>query len=193
MTLAPLLDASPQIQVHAFAAIAAFGLGLVQLSAPKGTLPHRSVGWVWVALMLVVCISSFFIHEIRMWGPWSPIHLLSIYVLIMVPVGVLAARRHIVERHRRAHARAFSRRAGHRRGLHVLARPHHARRRIRELRGRRGAMSCCYMGSATGAGAALPRIMSEPFSAITMVAECVLADGMLGITEASITRRFCRP
>lgn len=101
MTLAPLLDASPQIQVHAFAAIAAFGLGLVQLSAPKGTLPHRSVGFLWAALMLVVCFSSFFIHEIRMWGAWSPIHLLSVYVLIMVPVAVLAARRHIVERHRR--------------------------------------------------------------------------------------------
>jgi uncharacterized membrane protein len=101
MTLAPLLDAEPQIQVHAFAAIAAFGLGLVQLSAPKGTLPHRSVGWVWVTLMLVVCVSSFFIHQIRMWGEWSPIHLLSIYVLIMLPIAVLAARRHVVERHRR--------------------------------------------------------------------------------------------
>jgi uncharacterized membrane protein len=100
MTLAPLLDAAPQIQVHAFAAIAAFGLGLVQLSAPKGTLPHRTVCWVWVALMFVVCVSSFFIHDIRMWGPWSPIHLLSIYVLIILPLAVLAARRHVVERHR---------------------------------------------------------------------------------------------
>jgi uncharacterized membrane protein len=101
MTLAPLLDASPQIQVHAFAAIAAFGLGIVQLSAPKGTLPHRTAGWVWVSLMFVVAFSSFFIHEIRMWGEWSPIHLLSVYVLIMLPLGVLAARRHVVERHRR--------------------------------------------------------------------------------------------
>jgi uncharacterized membrane protein len=101
MTLAPLLDATPQIQVHAFAAIAAFGLGIVQLSAPKGTLPHRSAGWAWVALMLVVSISSFFIHQIRMWGPWSPIHLLSIFVLIMLPIAVLAARRHMVEHHRR--------------------------------------------------------------------------------------------
>jgi uncharacterized membrane protein len=100
MTIAPLLDASLQIQVHAFAAIAAFGLGVVQLSAPKGTLPHRTVGWVWVVLMLVVCVSSFFIHQIRMWGPWSPIHLLSIYVLIILPLAVLAARRHVVERHR---------------------------------------------------------------------------------------------
>ena len=101
MTLAPLLDASPQIQVHAFAAIAAFGLGIVQLSAPKGTLPHRTIGWAWVVLMFVVAFSSFFIHEIRMWGRWSPIHLLSIYVLIILPLAVLAARRHIVKRHRK--------------------------------------------------------------------------------------------
>jgi uncharacterized membrane protein len=101
MTLAPLLDASPQIQVHTFAAIAAFGLGIVQLSAPKGTLPHRTIGWAWVVLMFVVAFSSFFIHEIRMWGRWSPIHLLSIYVLIILPLAVLAARRHIVERHRK--------------------------------------------------------------------------------------------
>ncbi len=43
MSLAPLLDASPVIQIHAFAAFAAFGLGLVQFAAPKGTLPHRTV------------------------------------------------------------------------------------------------------------------------------------------------------
>jgi uncharacterized membrane protein len=101
MTLAPLLDAAPQIQVHAYAAFAAFGLAIVQLSAPKGTLPHRAVGWVWVALMLVVAVSSLFIHEIRMWGEWSPIHLLSVYVLITLPLAVLAARRHVVERHRK--------------------------------------------------------------------------------------------
>ena len=84
MTLAPLLDASPVIQVHAFAAMVAFGLGIVQFVAPKGTLPHRTVGWVWVALLATIAISSFWIHEIRMWGPFSPIHLLSIFVLIML-------------------------------------------------------------------------------------------------------------
>ena len=78
MSLAPLLDASPAIQFHAFAAIAAFFLGAFQLTAPKGTLPHRTFGWLWVALMLIVCISSFWIHELRIWGEWSPIHLLSI-------------------------------------------------------------------------------------------------------------------
>jgi len=101
MTLAPLLQATPAIQIHAFAAMSAFALGLVQLAAPKGTLPHRTLGWIWVTLMLIVSITAFFIHQLRLWGPWSPIHLLAIFTLIMLPVGVLAAHRHAVERHRR--------------------------------------------------------------------------------------------
>jgi uncharacterized membrane protein len=100
MTLAPLLDASPAIQLHAFAAMTAFALGVVQLSAPKGTLPHRTVGWIWVALMLAVSISAFWIHQLRLWGPWSPIHLLAIFTLIMLPLGVWYAHRHAVEYHR---------------------------------------------------------------------------------------------
>ena len=100
MTLASLLQASLAIQVHAFAAMAAFVLGIVQFMAPKGTLPHRTLGWIWVGLMLVVSISAFFIHQLPVWGPWSPIHLLAIFTLIMLPFGVVAARRHAVERHR---------------------------------------------------------------------------------------------
>jgi uncharacterized membrane protein len=99
MSLAPLLDAAPLIPVHAFAAMAAFALGIVQFAAPKGTLPHRTIGWIWVGLMVVVAGSSFWIHEIRLLGPWSPIHLLSIMVLVLLPVAVIAARRHNVSRH----------------------------------------------------------------------------------------------
>jgi uncharacterized membrane protein len=100
MSLAPLLDASMAIQLHAFSAIAAFGLGLVQLAAPKGTLLHRTVGWTWVVLMAVVCISAFFIHQLRVWGPWSPIHLLAIFTLAVLPLAVINAHRHKVGRHR---------------------------------------------------------------------------------------------
>ena len=87
VTLAPLLSASPAIKLHAFAAMAAFGLGVMQLSAPNGTLPHRAIGWVWVVLMLVISISAFWIHELRLWGPWSPIHPLAIFTLAMLPIG----------------------------------------------------------------------------------------------------------
>ena len=107
MTLAPLLDASPAIVLHAMAAMTAFTLGIVQFAAPKGTIPHRTVGWIWVGLMLAVALSSFRIHQIRLWGPWSPIHLLSIFTLITVPLAVWAAHRHHVATHRLAMTSIF--------------------------------------------------------------------------------------
>ena len=102
MSLEPLLTSAPVIQVHAFAAMSAFVLGLVQFVAPKGTLPHRTIGWIWVGLMTVIAVSSFWIHEIRMIGPFSPIHALSIFTLIMLPLAVLHARNHRVMQHRKA-------------------------------------------------------------------------------------------
>jgi uncharacterized membrane protein len=108
MSLAPLLEASGTIPLHAFAAMAAFALGIVQFAAPKGTLPHRTVGWIWVGLMAVVAASSFWIHEIRLLGPWSPIHLLSIFTLIMLPPAVIHAMRHRVKDHRKAMVSLFT-------------------------------------------------------------------------------------
>jgi uncharacterized membrane protein len=101
MNLAPLLDAAPAIPLHAFTATGAFVLGLVQFAAPKGTLPHRTIGWIWVGLMAAVAISSFWIHQIRLAGPWSPIHLLSIFVLVMLPLAVWRAHTHRIAEHRR--------------------------------------------------------------------------------------------
>ena len=107
MSLAPLLDAAPAIPVHAFAAMAAFVLGVIQFAAPKGTLPHRtSAGSGWPDAG--VAVSSFWIHQIRLWGPWSPIHLLSIFTLVMLPLGVWRAHRHRVADHRRIMIVIFS-------------------------------------------------------------------------------------
>ncbi len=102
MTLAPLLSATPAIQVHAFAAMSAFLLGLVQFAAPKGTAPHRALGWLWVALMAIVSGSAFFIHTLKIWGIWSPIHLLAVYTLGMLPLAVWRARSHRIAGHRQA-------------------------------------------------------------------------------------------
>jgi uncharacterized membrane protein len=101
MSLSPLLDAPLAIQIHALAASTAFLLGLVQFAAPKGTLPHRSLGWIWVALMLTVAVSSFWIQgkSARLVGPWGPIHLLSIMVLTMLPIALWFAHRRIVSGH----------------------------------------------------------------------------------------------
>jgi uncharacterized membrane protein len=101
MNLSPLLEAAPAIPVHAFAAMSAFVLGLVQFAAPKGTLPHRTIGFIWVGLMLLVAGSSFWINYLRWVGPWGPIHLLSIFALVMLPLAVWKAHSHQVAAHRR--------------------------------------------------------------------------------------------
>ncbi|MDA9504066.1 membrane protein [Bradyrhizobium sp. CCBAU 11386] len=101
MSLAPLLEAAPAIPLHAFAAMTALVLGLVQFAAPKGTLPHRTIGWIWVVLMAVVAASSFWIHQIRLVGPFSPIHFLSIFTLVVLPLAVWRAHTHRVADHRR--------------------------------------------------------------------------------------------
>jgi uncharacterized membrane protein len=101
VSLEPLLRAPPEIQLHAFVAMAAFVLGVVQLAAPKGTVPHRIFGWIWVLLLLTISASSFLIHgnSYRLWRTWSPIHILSVFTPLMLLAGVLAARRHRVRAH----------------------------------------------------------------------------------------------
>src|SRR5262245_39351130 len=108
MSLDPLLAAPFTVQLHAFAAMAAFVLGILQFVAPKGTLSHRAMGYSWVALMLLVAISSFAIHGRGQWAGFSVIHLLSISVVILVPMAVLAARRHHVGTHRWAMTALFA-------------------------------------------------------------------------------------
>ncbi|WP_374445684.1 DUF2306 domain-containing protein [Stella sp.] len=101
MSLAPLLAEPLATQLHAAAALLAFVLGIVQFAAPKGTVPHRTLGWIWVLLMAVVAVTAFFIHGLRMFGPWSPIHLLAVLVLVMLPLAVVRARQHRVHAHSR--------------------------------------------------------------------------------------------
>ena len=102
MSLDPLRAAPLLIQIHAFAALSAFALGIFQLTAPKGTTRHRITGWIWVGLMTIIVVTSFGIHDMRTWGLWSPIHLLSVFTAVMLPLSVRHARRHRVKQHRAA-------------------------------------------------------------------------------------------
>ncbi|MCC6717243.1 MAG: DUF2306 domain-containing protein [Acetobacteraceae bacterium] len=102
MFLAPLLAAPAVIQAHAFAAMAAFLIGLVQFAAPKGTLPHRSLGWIWVLLMAGVALSSFWITGVAGAGHFSWIHALSVVTLVALVLAVRAARGGRIRAHQRA-------------------------------------------------------------------------------------------
>ena len=108
MTLEPLLTASPAIQLHAFTAMAAFGLGIAVLLARKGTAAHRLMGRIWVGLMVVTALSSFLVHTLRMIGPFSPIHILSVVTLYGSFAGVRAARRRDFKAHARSMQRLFA-------------------------------------------------------------------------------------
>jgi uncharacterized membrane protein len=98
MHLHPLLSAPLLYRVHAFLALFALCLGAVQLSLPKGTLPHRAMGYVWVVCMATIALSSFGIQELHP-GSFTFIHVISIATLIVLPFAVLHARRGRIRRH----------------------------------------------------------------------------------------------
>lgn len=100
MTFEPLFSAPTAIQIHVAAALLAVVLTLVQLSRNVGGRSHRRRGYAWVCAMAVTSLSSFWIAEIRLIGPFSPIHLLSIYVLYTLYSGVIAARQRKIKAHR---------------------------------------------------------------------------------------------
>lgn len=85
------------IQLHAGTGIAALGLGAVQLAAPKGTLPHRQLGYVWVGLMLIVATTAIFI---RGGGGFSWLHLFVPLTIAGVAGLIWQARRGKINRHR---------------------------------------------------------------------------------------------
>ena len=92
-------EAAP-IPSHALLALLAVLLGGLQLSRVKGTPQHRILGWIWVALMAYVATSSFLISEIKMWGAYSPIHLLSAWTLISLVMAIFHARRGNIRQHK---------------------------------------------------------------------------------------------
>ncbi len=84
MSLEPILSAPLVIQIHALAALSATLLGALVLFRPKGTPAHKLMGRIWVVLMLVTATSAIFINEIRLIGPFSPIH-----IFVLVTYGTL--------------------------------------------------------------------------------------------------------
>jgi len=93
MTFAPLLQANLPIQIHVTAVLVAIILTPLQLSLHRGGDAHRLIGKIWMAAMVVVALSSFFISTIRWIGPFSPLHLLSVVALVSIFIAYRAARR----------------------------------------------------------------------------------------------------
>ena len=106
MSLSPLLNASPAIQIHVVTIVPAFLIGtwLIFFSA-KGAPNHRFWGMVYLALMTITSVTALFVHTIMPNGPFfgfSPIHLFVPLTLWGVAGALYHARRHNIPAHRRA-------------------------------------------------------------------------------------------
>jgi uncharacterized membrane protein len=99
MSLDPLLSSPLAIQIHAASAVAALLLGAVVLFRPKGTSTHKLMGRIWAGLMLITATSALFISEIRLIGPFSPIHIFVFVTYAGLYQGIREIRRGNVMAH----------------------------------------------------------------------------------------------
>jgi uncharacterized membrane protein len=88
------------IWLHLATIMVALVLTPVLLWRPRGTSGHRKLGYVWCAAMFLTAVDSLFVRT-NPSGSFSPIHILSVLVIVLVPLLIRAARSHDVTRHRR--------------------------------------------------------------------------------------------
>lgn len=100
MNLEPLWQSGPVISTHAVVAVIALFTGAMQLALPKGTPLHRGMGTIWVILMGIVAITGFWINELRQFGSFSWIHLLSILTLVVLVRSIMLVRSGRIKAHR---------------------------------------------------------------------------------------------
>jgi uncharacterized membrane protein len=88
------------LPVHLVGALIALPLGAFVLWRPKGTPAHKALGRMWVAVMMVVAISSYWLRTLS--GGFSFIHLLSVLTIVALPLGIMQARKGNIPAHLRA-------------------------------------------------------------------------------------------
>jgi uncharacterized membrane protein len=101
-SFARLLEQQPLIFVHLLSALGALAVGAVVLARRKGTASHRAIGWIWVLLMGSAAVTSGFIRDVGMLNlaGFTPVHLLTLTVGVLLPRAVIAARRGRIATHR---------------------------------------------------------------------------------------------
>lgn len=99
MDIEPFLREPPLIQIHAAAALAAMVIGPVALWRRSRDFWHKLAGYAWVLAMTVTALTSFWIFGFRLIGPFSPIHLLSLFVLWSLAEALWAIRHGNIARH----------------------------------------------------------------------------------------------
>lgn len=103
MSLAPLLNMPSYLQIHVVCAIIAVALGLFVVVRERRDRLHKVTGYIWAVSMATVAVSSFWIQEYALIGPFSPIHLLSVLTLW----SLWAVIRHAIAGRIKAHRAVF--------------------------------------------------------------------------------------
>lgn len=89
------------VLLHLATITTALALTPVMLLRRRGDRTHRRLGTVWVLAMFATAALSFGIRT-NQWGGFSPIHILSVWTVIQVPIIWWTARNHKIDRHRSA-------------------------------------------------------------------------------------------
>jgi uncharacterized membrane protein len=99
MQISHILNANILVRAHIALAVIGVVLGAWQLFSKKGTNSHRVLGWVWVFIMASVGISALFLPE-RKQNIIPITMLLTLWVAIALPLGVMAIKKGNIMLHR---------------------------------------------------------------------------------------------
>jgi uncharacterized membrane protein len=92
--------ADTALAVHLATVIPAIPLGAYVLLTKKGGKRHKTLGYIWLSLMLVTAIATIFIRNVND-GAFSWIHLFTLLTFTAIPRAILSARRRDFAAHRR--------------------------------------------------------------------------------------------
>jgi uncharacterized membrane protein len=95
------VEAPLAVQLHAFGAVFALTLGTAQMFLPKGHTAHIIMGWLWVAIMVMVAGSAFFIRNGAQ-GSLGPLHLFIPLTVFGLFGGLMGLYRKDARRHGRS-------------------------------------------------------------------------------------------
>lgn len=100
MTLDPLLTATPEIRLHVAFALVAIICGPIAIFRRRRDRIHKVLGYTGVTGMAGLAGTGLLIEsDFAVIGSYGPIHLLSLYTLFSLVVGVQAARQRQFARH----------------------------------------------------------------------------------------------
>ena len=92
------------IYAHLVTVVPCIFIGTLLIFMKKGTLFHKSVGKVYMLLMLITALISLFIPAqvgSQFLGHFGYLHLLSVLTVYTVPTAYWAAKQHRIKAHKR--------------------------------------------------------------------------------------------